>query len=194
MDASTNLHNDDDGNQSESSFITTTSNSAFSVKNKTNPCTPITIVNTNARSLCPKIHSYIECLEELDAQIGIVTETWLSDGVSLEEDKLDLEHGAGLGMLTLNRKPNAAGVSHGGVAITFRKSFCSLSRIPAKNPDNFEVLPAVGSIPGHRRKLVVFACYIPPSYDSARGKKCLEYISDMVCVRMRKYNLSLIHI
>ena len=106
----------------------------------------------------------------------------------MEEDKLDLEHGAGLGMLTLNRKPNAAGVSHGGVAITFRKSFCSMSRIPAKNPDNFEVLPAVGTIPGHRRKLVVFACYIPPSYDTARGKKCLEYISDMVCVSMRKYN------
>ena len=28
------------------------------------------IINTNARSLCPKITSLIDCFDELDAQVG----------------------------------------------------------------------------------------------------------------------------
>lgn len=76
--------------------------------------TSINIFNTNARSLCPKISSLIDCYEELDITFGIVTETWLNDGPTLEEDLIDLEHGSGLGSIVLNRPPGPTGSSHGG--------------------------------------------------------------------------------
>ena len=53
-----------------------------SERNKLN----LTVLNTNARSLCPKIGSLVDCFSELKAAIGVVTETWLADGVSLQED------------------------------------------------------------------------------------------------------------
>ena len=81
--------------------------------------TPITIFNTNARSLCPKIGSFIDCFEGLTATVGVVTETWLSDGESLADDIADLAAGTGIGMVCRNRQANARGYSHGGVAVTF---------------------------------------------------------------------------
>ena len=57
--------------------------------------TLINIINTNARSLCPKIDSLIDCFEELDVTLGVVTETWLADGDSLDRDIQDLAKGAG---------------------------------------------------------------------------------------------------
>ena len=55
------------------------------------------IVNTNARSLCPKIHSLLDCFVELKIDLAILTETWLTDGEGLEEDIEDLREGSGLG-------------------------------------------------------------------------------------------------
>ena len=71
----------------------------------------ITVINTNARSLCPKINSLIDCWDELKSDVGIVTETWLADGEGLEEDREDLVQCAGLGMLYKNRLPNDRGVA-----------------------------------------------------------------------------------
>ena len=53
-----------------------------------------TLINTNARSLCPKIESIIDCMEEMRATVGIITETWLADGPSLNTDIADLRDGA----------------------------------------------------------------------------------------------------
>ena len=73
------------------------------------------ILNTNARSLCPKIDSLIDCMTETDARIVVVTETWLDDGEDLEQDRRDLSEGAGIGMVTKNRRNSAAnGVRYGG--------------------------------------------------------------------------------
>ena len=44
------------------------------------------VINTNARSLCPKINSLVDCFEEVGASLGIITETWLSDGQGLDDD------------------------------------------------------------------------------------------------------------
>ena len=54
----------------------------------------ITIINTNARSLTPKIDSLLDCFNELQADIAVVTETWLKSGPGLERDLDDLEKGA----------------------------------------------------------------------------------------------------
>ena len=67
--------------------------------------TLINVINTNVRSLCPKIDSLIDCFDEMDATIGIITETWLADGDTLERDIHDLAKGAVLGMVCLNRRP-----------------------------------------------------------------------------------------
>ena len=75
--------------------------------------TNLTIINTNARSLCPKITSLIDCLDELEGSLAVVTETWLADGEALEADVVDLAAGAGLGMIHKNRLPNTHGVAHG---------------------------------------------------------------------------------
>ena len=123
---------------------------------------PITVLNTNARSLCPKIDSLIDCFAEMDSMIGVVTETWLSDGDSLEKDIKDLALGAGLGMICLNRKPNDRGVSHGGVAVLHRVGACTLQRLDLLNAEGFEVLVTLSSIPGYSRKLLTVACYLPP--------------------------------
>ena len=131
-----------------------------------------TMINTNARSLCPKINSLIDCFEELGVTVGVVTETWLSDGEGLEDDVQDLAHGAGLGMMYRNRPTNDRGYSHGGVAILYQTSACDFKKLDFPNPESFEVLVGVGSLPGHSRKIIFVACYLPPGYDVPRGKRC----------------------
>ena len=94
-----------------------------------------------------------------------MTETWLKDS-DVTELSETLSEGSGLGPLVRNREPNNNGVSYGGVAVVWRKKFANFSevKLKLKNEGRFEVLTASGSIKGHRRKLVVLACYIPPGY------------------------------
>ena len=128
-----------------------------------------TIVNTNARSLCPKIHSLVDCFSELRTDIAIITETWLTSGVLLDEDIEDLRLGAGIGLLVRNRNPGARGFAHGGVAIAFHELTCSFRPIPINKPDHYKVLVALGNIPGHSRKMLVIAVYMPPGDPVVRG-------------------------
>ena len=154
--------------------------------NKTN-VKPITIVNANARSLCPKINSLIDCLEEMDAAVGIVTEIWLTDGDSLKEDLADLSAGAGVGLLCKNRPPNAAGISHGGVAIAYRIGACAAREPVLQNQDNYKVIVGVITLAGYSRKMVVVGCYIPPGYDVGRGRGAVSYIEDVLIEVKRRF-------
>ena len=108
----------------------------------------LTLINTNARSLCPKISSLVDCLADMEAAVGVVTETWLSDGDTLSEDLENLARGTGLRMICKNRKANDLGYSHGGIAIIFRESMISLKRVKLHDPHNLEVIMAVGTIKG----------------------------------------------
>ena len=150
--------------------------------------TDFIMLNTNARSLCPKINSLLDCIEELEASMAIVTETWLADGASLEDDKQDLFLGAGVSMLTKNRKRNSSGVAHGGVALLFREEACNFKEISlSKDGQEFEVLTAVGSLQGHSRKVVAVACYIPPNVSVPQSNACLEHIMGLVIEAKRRY-------
>ena len=149
--------------------------------------TQFNVINTNARSLCPKIDSLIDCFGEMDAKIGIITETWLADGESLERDIRDLANGAGLGMVCLNRKENNRGVAHGGVAIVSNTATCSLTRLDLPNPEGFEVLVTSSNIQGYSRKLLTVACYLPPNYPVQRGKEALNHVEDTVLELKRRY-------
>ena len=116
---------------------------------------PFTVINTNARSLSPKINSLIDCFSQMEASIGVITETWLTDGEALDEEIDDLTSGTGLGMVYRNREVNGRGFSHGGVAIVYREAAMSLRKMKIHNPKRFEVVAAECNLKGMRRKLVV---------------------------------------
>ena len=140
---------------------------------------PVNIINTNARSLRPKIVSFIECFISLALTYAIVTETWFAHGTALELESERLLLGHGLGIICLNRPPNH-GLSHGGVAIIYKSSTAKLSRYKFGNPDNFEVLPTTSTIATIARKFFILAVYIPPGYPVPRGKACLQHVADIV--------------
>ena len=56
------------------------------------------------------------------------------------------------------------------------------------NPDAFEVLAAVGTVPGHAKKVLVVACYLPPGDSSSRGNGCLDFIEDLIVKLKRRYS------
>lgn len=150
--------------------------------------TVFTLINTNARSLCPKINSLIDCMEELDASAAVVTETWLADGQHLNDDSQDLFLGAGLSMICRNRPRNpATGVAHGGVAIIYKEEDVKYKEISFPNPESFEILVAAGSIQGHIRQILTIACYMPPNYTVDRANKCLDYVYDVIIEFKRRY-------
>ena len=72
---------------------------------------------SNARSLYPKIVSYVDQLEELECQVSIVTETWFKKSKKLEEELEKIENVTGYSVLHRSRE---AGVG-GGVAIICKK-------------------------------------------------------------------------
>ena len=156
-------------------------------KNKTSRDDDFIIINTNARSLCPKVNSFIDCFNELDAQLAIVTETWFGDSPRLEQDLDDLLHATGIAMLTKNRAP-VGGVSYGGVAIAYRAASVQLQDLRYPNPDCFETIMAAGSMRGHSRKLVVIVAYMPPGDPVQRGRSCLKHISEMVSEAKRRFS------
>ena len=151
----------------------------------------INFMNTNARSLCPKIQSLIDSFSELQLTFATITETWLADGDGLDQDLEDLTLGSGISLICKNRSRNHRGVAHGGVALAYRADAVTFKEVVIPNPDSFEVLVTIGNMRGHSRKIVVISCYIPPNYLTNRGKTCLEYISNTVIEVKR---LSLIHI
>ena len=138
-------------------------------KKKTTKLTRLSLIYTNARSLYPKINSLIDCMNETDAHVAIVTESWLKDGQGLKEMTEELREGSGFGLLCRNRTPNANGVAYGGVSLLWKEGSIDFKEIELKNPQEYEVLAAAGSVPGQRRKMVILGCYIPPNYVKSRG-------------------------
>ena len=131
------------------------------------------LISTNARSLTPKIESLVEYLNELEASIAFLTETWFSDSPELELDIADFEKGTGYSILCKNRPVNCRGYSTGGVAIAFRTSHVSFSKIELPG-NEFEILFAVGTMPRFTRKFIAVCIYMPPSMSAASASACLE--------------------
>ena len=142
--------------------------------------TQVNIINTNARSLRPKIASFIQCFINLSLTLAVVSETWLAAGSGLERQAEGLLLGEGLRLISLNRQPLHNGVAYGGVAIVLRDSITKASVYNFPNPEAFEVLPLSVTIVGVPRKMFVLASYIPPGYTVTKGRACLQYIADLV--------------
>ena len=92
-------------------------------------------------------------------------------------------------MLNRNREVNERGVAHGGVAVLWKESRCTLAEVKlgVANFENFEVLVTAGKMHRHTRKLVVVAYYLPPNYTKRRGQEALAHISDVLVVVKHKY-------
>ena len=144
------------------------------------------MLNTNARSLIPKIESFTEYLNELGTSVAFLTETWLSDSTELKNDIIDYELGTGYSIICKNRPRNSRGYSSGGVAIAYRKSHLSMKEIVLPG-NNFELLFTEGTLPRFSRKFIAICCYMPPSLSSSSAKECLEFIVDAILEIKSRY-------
>ena len=136
----------------------------------------VSIINTNARSISPKIDSLSDNLVELDCLFGILTETWLSNGPALELQLEDFKERSGYTALTRNRPANARGVSHGGVAVLAKTSQANIKYFKFRNPGRYEILPAQARVKGYTREFSIIGAYMPPSMSASESKECLELI------------------
>ena len=110
----------------------------------------------------------------------IITETWFRSCPELTADLLDIENGTGISFICKNRQAGPNGVAYGGVAIAFRKTDCMLKEVKVRNPNDFEIVAALGSVRGQSRKLAVIAIYIPPNYVVGRGNLAVECVADAI--------------
>ena len=140
----------------------------------------LNIINTNARSIRPKIKSFVQCFINLSITFAILSETWLAHGSRLEQDTEHLLLGHGLETFYLNRAPSSNGVAHGGVAVVMKANLASGKPFSFPNQENFEVLPVIANLFAAKRKFYIVAAYIPPNYTVGKGRACLQHINNLV--------------
>ena len=73
------------------------------------------------------------------------------------------------------------------MALVFDTLKCNFAQLEVAKPQDHEALVAVGSLPGHSRKIITISCYIPPGLTVPVGNQCLDYITDVVLEMKRKY-------
>ena len=150
------------------------------------------ILNTNARSLRPKINSLIDCINEMSATFVVITETWFSDGTDLELETENLLLGHAISIVTRNRTLPPNGLAHGGVAILARDANTKMKVVKYDNESDYEVLVVSASVQRLKRKVFIIGAYIPPGYDTERARGCMQYISDVVLDIKEKHDSPLI--
>ena len=74
------------------------------------------------------------------------------------------------------------------MGIAYRGSTCTFKQLSIHNPEGYEVLAALGTIPGHSRKMLVVAVYMPPGDTASRGNGCLDFLEDLMVKFKRKYS------
>ena len=125
-------------------------------------------------------------MKEMDATFAVVTETWLATGEKLELETESLLLGCGINILTRNRPP-VNGLSHGGVAVLAYDKNTKMRELPFTNTENYEVLPIEATLQGVARKIFIIGVYVPPGYNVARGRGCLNHVNDIIVHIKHKY-------
>lgn len=166
-----------DGTHSVSTESENTHDCAYNNKNE------FRISLVNARSLIPKLESLYETQNELQSDVSILTETWININDQIKQILQDNEDITNYALIRKDRK----GMRGGGVAISYNKNKIQMSqaRLPQSN---FEVVAAVGRRTGQRRKVVVLAVYIPPSYNADRSRRALQYVNDCLLLLSSRYD------
>ena len=138
---------------------------------------------TNARSLAPKLDSFVENFQERDIDLAVVTETWLYEGCDLLADgSVDLRLGEGIGALHCGR----SGRRGGGVGVFYRTSRLKVHDItPKDNPH--EICASLCSLRGSARKIVCIGVYLITALDEAAAELLLEYVNDLIHLYKSRY-------
>ena len=153
-----------DGGSSDDSDVTMVFNDNENTQTHKSYPHSLSFINTNARSLGPKLQLLADCFNEKHIDIATVTETWFQANVSTQDLVVELSDRFSLGMLTREREDRARNGRHyGGVALVYRKSTSSFKAFPLHNPEGFEVLAAVGKVTGVKGKIFAISCYAPPT-------------------------------
>ena len=148
----------------------------------------VSFINTNARSLLPKMDSLCDCLIEKDCDFALVSETWLQTNRLTEEALAEYMQKYSIGLIGRNRTTCAVNNrQYGGVAVVYRKKSTTLREFPLTNPLAHEVVAAVGKINGIRGKVFIVAAYAPPNLTPQSADQLIEFLSDVVSEGKRKF-------
>ena len=149
----------------------------------------LSFLNANARSLAPKVDSLSDCMIEKKVDLACITETWFQNHRDHYQALDEYADRFSLGIINRNRTTCAANLrQYGGVAIVFRYKTTKLEHFPLVNPDDHEIVAAVGRVTGIKGKVFCLACYAPPNLTRSRAELMLEYLSDVISEAKRKYN------
>ena len=181
----------DESNESDSDMDTTIvdlTSADPNKKHKDYTASTLTFINTNARSLGPKIESLFDCFHEKDVDVALLTETWYQTNRMSTEELADYADRFSLGVIARNRDAVAAnGRQYGGVALFYRQRTSSFANFEIINQDGHEVLAAVGSVKGIKGKVFCIVAYAPPSLTLLRARQLNNYLSDLIGEAKRKY-------
>ena len=149
------------------------------MKNKRSSC--LAFINTNARSLRPKLEALFDCFQEKLLDIAIITETWSQGESDCDDIRNQLDGNYSLNMIARSRNVAARnGRRYGGVGIVYRKSTVSMKEFVLHNPEAYEVVGAIAKVHGVQGKFLVLGCYLPPNITPVRARANIEYISDVI--------------
>ena len=141
----------------------------------------LSFLNTNARSLGPKMESLFDCIHEKNLDLAFITETWYQDNRNGLENLEKCSGKYSLGVLSRCRSDHANnGRQYGGVAMFFRQKSSSFEKFHLINPDDHEVLAAVGTVKGIKGKIFCLTVYEPPNLTLLRARQLHEYVSDVI--------------
>ena len=139
------------------------------------------ILLINARSLSPKLYSLIDTMEEMNAQISLVTETWLKANDQVNEQFNTLRDALGYECIRRDRTTG----NGGGVAILYKTGDWAFHQL--KTGGEFEIVAALGRRTGQRRKLLAITAYIPPDSNADTNERFLQKLVDLIGIYKRRY-------
>ena len=178
---------DTDSDMDDDTFVDV-SDSDENTNDKNYSVAKLSFINTNARSLGPKVESLFDCIHEKAVDIAFVTETWYQSNRDTNEDLDQYAARFSLGVIHRNRDGVAAnGRQYGGVAMFYRLATSSFKEFDLINPEGHELLATVGTVKGVKGKIFCLTAYAPPNLTLLKARQFHDYISDVLDEAKRKY-------
>ena len=142
-----------------------------------------TVLLINSRSLRNKLTSLNKILNEMTADVCLITETWLRNEQGINDVIEDFKNKSGYDFLRKDRISDRRG---GGTAICFNSDRIHLSKAKIP-PSKHEVMAAIGRRAGQRRKIAFVCVYVPPWYNAQQNASLYGYVNDVILALKNKY-------
>ena len=132
----------------------------------------------------PKLDSIHDNIMNFEADICVVTETWLqSDNIQINRLLEDYQNKCDIAILRKDRQYQRGG----GVAFLYDRTKIDLRSVKTMNSE-FELMAAIGRRRGQRKKILLIGVYVPPSYDAETSDRCVDFINDTLVQLRSRYN------